>query len=71
MSYYFATLFISSSRYLYALQIRNDFFQGLLHSNRNTSLLLAAFIAQCKFIVVYAYKITFKTGYTDTLGLYV
>ncbi|CAH8840999.1 unnamed protein product [Trichobilharzia szidati] len=34
------------TRYLYALQIRNDFFQGLLHSNRNTSLLLAAFIAQ-------------------------
>ncbi|KAH8860195.1 FERM,ARHGEF and pleckstrin domain-containing protein isoform 3 [Schistosoma japonicum] len=34
------------TRYLYALQIKNDFFKGLLHSNHNTSLLLAAFIAQ-------------------------
>ncbi|KAA3682112.1 FERM, RhoGEF and pleckstrin domain protein 2 [Paragonimus westermani] len=34
------------TRYLFALQIKRDFFRGLLHSNRNTSLLLAAFIVQ-------------------------
>ncbi|KAA0191032.1 putative 4.1 G protein [Fasciolopsis buskii] len=33
-------------RYLFALQLKRDFFNGLLHSNRNTSLLLAAFIVQ-------------------------
>ncbi|TPP64078.1 hypothetical protein FGIG_07037 [Fasciola gigantica] len=32
--------------YLFALQLKRDFFNGLLHSNRNTSLLLAAFIVQ-------------------------
>ncbi|CAL8080463.1 unnamed protein product [Calicophoron daubneyi] len=36
----------ASTRYLFALQIKRDFFRGLLHSNRNTSLLLAAFIVQ-------------------------
>ncbi|THD22591.1 putative 4.1 G protein [Fasciola hepatica] len=34
------------SSYLFALQLKRDFFNGLLHSNRNTSLLLAAFIVQ-------------------------
>ncbi|GAA47563.1 FERM domain-containing protein 7 [Clonorchis sinensis] len=34
------------ARYLFAAQIKRDFFRGMLHSNRNTSLLLAAFIVQ-------------------------
>ncbi|CAH8614567.1 unnamed protein product [Dicrocoelium dendriticum] len=34
------------ARYLFALQIKRDFFRGILHSNRNTSLLLASFIVQ-------------------------
>ncbi|OON20303.1 FERM central domain protein [Opisthorchis viverrini] len=37
------------ARYLFAAQIKRDFFRGLLHSNRNTSLLLAAFIVQSEF----------------------